>query len=59
MIYSSGNPNQAVYEVFLVNGPSSRHGRLVVQYYGVRGTVCDRNFGTREAQVVCRGLGYR
>ncbi len=33
-------------------------GRLEIYVYGVWGTVCDDGFGSTEATVACRELGY-
>ena len=42
----------------LVNGPSPNCGRIEVCYDGVWGTVCDDYFQSRDADVVCRTMGY-
>ncbi|XP_075216413.1 uncharacterized protein LOC142321844 isoform X2 [Lycorma delicatula] len=34
-------------------------GRLEVRRFGIWGTVCDDDFGTDEAAVVCNSLGYK
>ena len=44
--------------VRLVNGPDNLHGRVIVNYYGLDGTICDDGFGASDARVVCRMLGY-
>ncbi len=56
--------NQALYsscedgDVRLVNGSSVLEGRLEICVNHVWGTVCDRRFGTSEAEVACRKLGF-
>jgi len=45
-------------EIRLVQGTTSREGRVEVCLGGVWGTVCDNGWGTVDARVVCRQLGY-
>ena len=44
--------------VRLVDGKSPREGRFEILYDGVWGTVCGHEWDKREANVVCRQLGY-
>lgn len=43
----------------LVGGASQSEGRLEVLLGNQWHTVCDNTFGTEEASVVCRMLGYK
>lgn len=47
----------AEIEYRLMDG-SDLEGRIEVKYRGVWGTVCDDDFGNKEAQVFCNSLGF-
>lgn len=42
----------------LVGGEFPSEGRLEICYRGHWGTVCDDEFGSQEASLVCRELGF-
>ena len=44
--------------VQLVGGSTSNQGRVEVCVGQTWGTVCDDSFGSSDARVVCRQLGY-
>ena len=45
-------------DIRLVNGSVTREGRVEICYNNQWGTVCDDFFGSPEAKVICRQLGY-
>ncbi|KMY98555.1 uncharacterized protein LOC6737381 isoform X3 [Drosophila simulans] len=47
------------YEVRLSGGESPNMGRIEVKANGQWGYVCDDKFGLKDADVVCRELGFR
>ncbi|XP_070187360.1 neurotrypsin-like isoform X2 [Littorina saxatilis] len=46
-------------KIELKNGTTPREGRVEIVRNGIRGTVCDDEWGEEEARVVCNMLGYR
>ncbi|XP_036369990.1 deleted in malignant brain tumors 1 protein-like [Octopus sinensis] len=46
------------FQIRLADGENAMSGRVEIYYSGEWGTVCDDGFDWREAQVVCRYMGY-
>nr|XP_054772378.1 deleted in malignant brain tumors 1 protein-like [Lytechinus pictus] len=49
---------EGIVSAYLTGGSSSREGTVKVLYQTSYGTVCDDSFGSTDADVVCRMLGY-
>lgn len=49
---------KAPIQMRLASGKNSLEGRVEINYRGIWGTVCDDDFGNKEAQVVCQSLGF-
>ncbi|XP_050394148.2 uncharacterized protein LOC126812030 isoform X2 [Patella vulgata] len=45
--------------VELVNGTRPNEGRVEIIRNGIKGTVCDDEWGEQDAEVVCKELGYK
>ncbi|XP_031555779.1 deleted in malignant brain tumors 1 protein-like, partial [Actinia tenebrosa] len=52
------NEDPPPVQVCLAGGRSVNSGRLEVRYHGQWGTVCDDGWDMKDAEVVCRMLGY-
>ena len=46
-------------EIRLVNGTIEQEGRAEICLNGVWGGICQTSWGTSDAFVFCKGLGYR
>lgn len=51
-------PNCELGELRVVNGPNNRTGRVEICLNGQWGTIIDDGWGTNDAKVACRQLGF-
>ena len=47
-----------MFSVYLSGGSGPHQGTIQIKHNGVWGSICDDFFGTNDAMVVCRMLGY-
>ena len=52
------NSNPYSGMIRLQGGNYSNEGRVEVYCNGQWGTICDNGFGTNDAQIICKQLGY-
>ena len=45
-------------DIRLIDGAEANTGRVEICLNGIWGSVCDNGWDDRDAQVVCRQLGY-
>ena len=57
-VYTGTNTNCTDGELRLRGGATSREGRVEMCYDRQWGTVCDDYWGTNDAKVACRQLGF-
>ncbi|KAK4878723.1 hypothetical protein RN001_011229 [Aquatica leii] len=46
------------YAIALAGGGDKHEGRIEIEAFGKSGYVCDDKFGLRDAEIVCKELGY-
>ncbi|XP_019852771.1 PREDICTED: scavenger receptor cysteine-rich type 1 protein M160-like [Amphimedon queenslandica] len=55
---SNSDPSSLPIATRLANGTSASNGIISIRYGGVWGRVCSSHWTIRDANIVCRGLGY-
>ena len=58
LLFSAPSSQIPSVTVKLVGGMTRTQGRVLVNYNGIYGSICDDSWDDRDAMVVCRMLGF-
>ena len=58
LLFSAPSSQIPSVTVKLVGGMTRTQGRVLVNYNGIYGSICDDSWDDRDANVVCRMLGF-